>query len=228
MGAAASSDLPTFAALYAALPEAARARLARLAERDDPTLLTPHAAAPHPLPSAPVGVTMRLRHAEAREALRTVPRLQRKHYELIPRALAEADFFVNFFTHATVIVREEAPELLPPTEPEMWKGEDLSANSFEKMWQELSEEKKAAIAQLAARDSDVLLKPNPASPPPFPPLPIGFEVFIDQGSAVSALQLVPGLQNKLYVTTSGSGPGKLAEKDFWVNFLTHATVIACG
>lgn len=33
----------------------------------------------------------------------------------------------------------------------------------------------------AARDSDVLLTRNEASPPPFPPLPIGFEVFVEEG-----------------------------------------------
>jgi hypothetical protein len=30
-------------------------------------------------------------------------------------------------------VRETAPELLPPEEPEMWKGSDTTANSFEEV-----------------------------------------------------------------------------------------------
>ena len=59
---------------------------------------------------------MRLNHAAARDALSTVPRLQRKHYECIPKLLKEPEFFVNFFSHATIIVKETAPLLLPPAE----------------------------------------------------------------------------------------------------------------
>ena len=55
------------------------------------------------------------------EALAAVPRLQRKHYESIPKSLKEMDFWTNFFTHLTVIVREAKPELLAG-EPLDWKG----------------------------------------------------------------------------------------------------------
>lgn len=94
MGAEQSSDA-SFAELYAALPEEGRARINEMAERESTTLLSRHPAAPDPSPTVPVGITMRLRHAEAREALSIVPRLQRKHYEMIPKAIDEADFFVS-------------------------------------------------------------------------------------------------------------------------------------
>jgi len=142
---------------------------------------------------------------------------------MIPKSLEEPDFWTNFFAHATVIVAATAPELLPPPEPEMWKGNDEGHNSFEALWADLGDDKKSAIAALAARDSDVLLAANTTSPPAFPPLPVGFEIFVDEGAAVAALRLVPGLQAKFYSTTSGSGPKKLCEKDFWVHFFTHAT-----
>ena len=193
MGATQSTDT-SFATLYAALPDAGKDRLNQLAEKADTTLTEPSPSAPEPFPTVPLGITMRLNHAVARDALATVPRLQRKHYEMIPKTLDEPDFFVNFFSHASVIVAETAPQLLPPAEPEVWKGNDDGANSFEKVWAELSDDKKAAIAALTARDSDVLLSPNAASPPAFPPLPVGYEIFIDEGAAISALRLVPGLR----------------------------------
>ena len=222
MGAGQSADT-SFGELYTALPDVGRAQVDALAEKADTTLLQPHPAAPDPFPTVPVGVTMRLNHAVAQGALSTVPRLQRKHYEMIPKSLEEPAFFVNFFSHVTVIVKTSAPNLLPPPEPEMWKGTDESHNSFEEVWADLSDDKKAAIAALAARDSDVLLGPSTASPSAFPPLPVGFEIFVDEGAAVSALRLVPGLQAKFYAMTAGSGPKKVPEKDFWVNFFTHAT-----
>ena len=48
----------------------------------------------------------------ARAALLLVPRLQRKHYELIPKQLDEMSFWVNFFSHVTVLVASEAPDVL--------------------------------------------------------------------------------------------------------------------
>ena len=94
MGAAQSADI-SFSDLYAALPPEGRARLDALGERGDSTLLQPHPKAPEPFPEVPVGVTMRLNHAVARDALSVVTRLQRKHYELIPKSLDEPDFFVR-------------------------------------------------------------------------------------------------------------------------------------
>ena len=68
----------------------------------------------------------------------------------------------------------------------MWKGNDESSNSFEDAWATMNDSAKAAVAALAARDSDLLLEPNTASPPAFPVLPVGFEVFIDEGSSPCA------------------------------------------
>ena len=54
-----------------------------------------------------------LDHAAATAALKAVPRLQRKHYELIPKVMDEMAFWDAFFSHATVIVEHAAPHLLP-------------------------------------------------------------------------------------------------------------------
>jgi len=59
------------------------------------------------------GVSVALDHAAATGALGAVPRLQRKHYELIPKVLDEMAFWEAFFSHATVIVAETAPALIP-------------------------------------------------------------------------------------------------------------------
>ena len=99
-------------------------------------------------------------------ALAAVPRLQRKHYETIPKSLTEMDFWVNFFTHLTVIVREAKPELLAG-EPLDWKGVDGSdgPNSFDAVWAELPAEKLPADAadEPAAPPSD---DDTTAEPPP--------------------------------------------------------------
>ena len=60
----------------------------------------------------PVGVTVRLDSEMARAALLLVPRLQRKHYELIPKQLDEMSFWVNFFSHMTVMVGPKHAEFL--------------------------------------------------------------------------------------------------------------------
>ena len=60
----------------------------------------------------PVGVTVRLDSEMARAALLVVPRLQRKHYELIPKQLDEMSFWVNFFSHMTVMVGPKHAEFL--------------------------------------------------------------------------------------------------------------------
>ena len=69
--------------------------MAALAAKDDETLLKPHPAAPNPFPPVPIGVTVQLSHDVARACLSLVPRLQKKHYEMIPRRLSELDFWVS-------------------------------------------------------------------------------------------------------------------------------------
>ena len=86
--------------------------IVKLANRDDELLLKPHPEAPAPFPEVPLGVVVQLDHAAARAALQCVPRLQRKHYELIPKTLSEIDFWVNFFSHVTAAISKTAPELL--------------------------------------------------------------------------------------------------------------------
>jgi len=49
----------------------------------------------------PLGVVLGISEAAATSALVCVPGLQRKHYGLVPKQLAERDFWVNFFSHAT-------------------------------------------------------------------------------------------------------------------------------
>lgn len=97
-----------FAALHAALPEEAVAQMAALAERDNDTLLLPHPQAPVPNPMVPVGVVVKLDRASAMDALDLVPRLQRKHYELVrPSGLDEQDFWVNVRSLALAMVKRE-------------------------------------------------------------------------------------------------------------------------
>ena len=197
-----------FDALWAALPDDVKARVGELCTKESETLLNPNAAAPPPLPPVPVGVTVRLDHEVARAALGLVPRLQRKHYEMIPKQLDEMSFWINFFTHFTALVQEN----------NAWKGVD-GGDSFAAVWTELPEAKKGDVAALANRDNDTLLLPSLASPPAFPKLPVGVASFVDEGAAKSALESVQGLQYKHYTLV----PKKLDEKTFWVNFFTHAT-----
>ena len=66
-----------------------------LASKESDAILKPNPKAPGPLPPVPVGVTVRLDSEMARAALLIVPRLQRKHYELIPKQLDEMSFWVS-------------------------------------------------------------------------------------------------------------------------------------
>lgn len=207
-----------FDALWAALPDDVKARVGELCSKESETLLKPNSAAPPPLPPVPLGVTVRLDPDVARAALSAVPRLQRKHYELIPKQLDEMSFWINFFTHFTVLVAEKNADLLDVDLGDEWKGVD-GGDSFAAVWAELPEAKKGEVAALANKDNDALLLPSLASPPAFPKLPVGVANFVDENAAKSALGSVQGLQYKHYTLV----PKKLDEKTFWVNFFTHAT-----
>ena len=105
----ASSSTPSgageaFTERYAALPDGVHKAVEALCAKGDTRLLTAHPSAPSPFPAVPVGVVVRLSHETASAALACVPRLQRKHYELIPKHLTELDFFISFFSHLTAIV----------------------------------------------------------------------------------------------------------------------------
>ena len=235
----ASSSTPSgageaFSESYAALPAEVRTQVEALCAKGDMRLLKPHSSAPSPFPPVPVGVVVRLNHEVAIAALATVPRLQRKHFELIPKHLSELDFFISFFSHLTAIVDSQCPGAmdLPPEEAaeisaSSWRGDgatagsDGSDNSFAVAWKAMPDEKKALVANLAIKESEVLMLPNVKSPPAFPMLPIGMECFIDEHAATAALASVPGLQKKHYALV----PKKLEEKQFWVSFFTHVTAI---
>jgi len=216
MGAAESTT--AFADVWAALPPAALERAAALAAKESDALLAAHPAAPKPNPEVPYGVCVQLDKQAARAALACVPRLQRKHYELIPKKLAELTFWEHFFSHLTVIATEEAPQLLT-REVEMWKGE-APTGTFAAAWDGLPEEKRAAVAALATRESSALTSPPANAPAAFPIIPLGYENFVDECDAVYALQQVPALQAKLSVLV----PKKLTEKQFWTNFFSLATM----
>ena len=212
-----------FESFYTALPDHVHDQIEGLCEKGDERLLKPHSKAPQPFPPVPVGVVVRLSSAVAGSALTAVPRLQRKHYEMIPKALSEIDFWVSFFSHCTAIVMANCPENLAQLESEDWKGADESEgpNSFDATWTQLSDAQKAAVAALAAPDSDALLTANAGSPPAFPTLPIGIECFIDEKAAMAALTTVARLQRKHYELV----PRKLDERTFWVNFFTQMTAL---
>ena len=126
-----------------------------------------------------------------------------------------------------VMARVELSESAAATAETGWRGDgapadaDGSENSFEIAWKSMPDEKKALVAALASKESEVMLSPNVKSPPPFPVLPIGMECFIDEHAATAALAGVPGLQSKHYMCV----PKKLTEKQFWVNFFSHVTAI---
>ena len=237
MGAASSTSQAgeTFTTLYAALPEEAHEAVEALCAKADTRLLKAHPNAPLPFPPVPVGVVVQLNYEIASAALACVGRLQRKHYELIPKQLSELDFFISFFSHLTVIVDAMCPGAMTPTATEeaeeaavaSWRGDgaaadsDGSDNSFAVAWKAMPDEKKALIQGLASKDSAELLSPNVKSPPAFPELPLGMQCFIDQHAATAALSSVPGLQMKHYALV----PKKLDEKQFWVNFFSHVTAI---
>lgn len=222
-----SAAADSFRELYAALPDDVHDQVEALCQKDDTRILKPHPSAPPPFPPGAllVGMTCRLSNEVAAAALQVVPRLQRKHYEMIPKSLSELDFFICFFSHLTAIVDLNCPGAMTPDERgDEWKGIDEreGSNGFEAAWTALADEKKAACAALAAKESDVLLRPNASVPPAFPTLPLGMECFIDEAAARAALSTVPGLQYKHYTMV----PKKLDEKNFWVNFFSHMTAIA--
>jgi hypothetical protein len=212
-----------FTALYHALPDDAHDEIDSLCAKGDERLLKPHHAAPTPFPQVPVGVVVQLSHAMAGAALQLVPRLQRKHYEMIPRSLSELDFWISFFSHVTVIAQRHCPEALKAaTAREEWKGkrDGDGQSTFDAAWGQLPEAKQKAVAELCRRDSDVLLLAHPKSPSAFPALPLGMECFIDEVAATAALTRVDGLQRKHSMLV----PKKLDERSFWINFLSHMTV----
>lgn len=219
----AEQSTPTaFTVIYEALPDDAHDQVEALCAKDDDRLLKPHARAPPPYPPVPIGVTVRLSSSMASAALAAVPRLQRKHYEMIPKSLSEIDFWISFFSHLTAIVMDAVPEKLVEVEGAAeWKGVDGSEgpNSFDAVWTGLSDSKRAAVEALVTPENDALLKPSMASPPAFPQLPLGMECFIDETAATSALTIVKGLQRKHYALV----PKKLDERAFWTNFFTHMT-----
>ena len=235
----ASSSTPSgageiFTNRYAALPDSVHKAVEALCAKGDTRLLNAHPSAPSPFPPVPVGIVVRLSHETASAALACVPRLQRKHYELIPKHMTELDFFISFFSHLTAIVDSQCagamsapPESAAGTTDTAWRGDgspadgDGSDNPFAVTWKSMADEKKALVTALASKESDVMLSPNVKAPPPFPVLPIGMECFIDEHAATSALAVVPGLQSKHYMTV----PKKLGEKQFWVNFFSHVTAI---
>lgn len=213
-----------FEQLYAELPPEVRERIAALAAPGSEILLKPHASAPPPFPKVPIGVAVRLQSDVAQAALALVPRLQRKHHELTPRSLSETEFWCSFFSHVTAIIGAACPAALSALDEPAWKGVDARAetNGFDAAWAGLSDAKKAAVAALADRDSDVLAGPCLQAPAAFPPLPLGVEAFVDERAATAALASVPGLQSKHYLLV----PKKVDEKAFWANFFTHMTVAA--
>ena len=213
-----------FETLWASLPDDVQASVAALASKESDVLLKPNPKAPGPLPPVPVGVTVRLDSEMARAALLIVPRLQRKHYETIPKQLDEMTFWVNFFSHMTVLVGPKHAEFLEARQGELsWKGKDEheGSDSFAAVWAELSDSKKAEISKLAGKESNALLLPSLASPPAFPDVALGTANYIDETAAMSALRSVEGLQYKHYTLV----PKKLDEKTFWVNFFTHMTAL---
>merc|ERR1719231_2009270 len=119
-----------------------------LCEKDSSALLKPNGAAPPPFPPTLIGVKVQLDHDMASAALASVPRLQRKHYELIPKSLSELDFFISFFSHLTAIINTNCPDAFELAEEAegAWKDVDTTGeltNTFAEAWEAMSEEKRA-------------------------------------------------------------------------------------
>ena len=128
--------------MHNALPDQVD-QIESLCEKDD-ELLKPHAKASPPrrgrwAPSCASKTT-------ASTALRMVPRLQKKHYEMIPSASPKS---TPKFSHMTAIVAQ-APENLAQLELEEWKGKEEGdeANSFDAAWQQLTDAQRAAVEAL--------------------------------------------------------------------------------
>jgi len=227
-GASASAQADAFAAQYAELPDDVHDMVEALCERDSMALLKPNGSSPPPFPSTLIGVKVQLDHDMASAVLAAVPRLQRKHYELIPKSLTELEFFISFFSHLTAIVNTNCPDaFVLGEEPEgSWKGVDTAeaaTNDFDAAWLAMDDAKKAAVEAICTKESTALKAANPSAPPAFPTLPLGMKCFVDEAAATAALSTVKGLQYKHY---SLVGPNKLPEKDFWVHFFSHFTAIA--
>jgi len=224
MGAEQSSSAGAdFTALYESLPDDVCDQIEALCARGEDRLLKPHLGAPPAFPAVPVGITVRLSAATASAALAVVPRLQRKHYEMIPKAMTEMDFWISFFSHLTAIIEGNCPEKLGELALKAtWQGSTTgdNADSFTAAWSNLDQDKRDAVQALLSKDSDALLSPASASPPAFPTLPVGMECFIDQVAATAALKALPDLQKKHSLLV----PKKLDERAFWVHFFTRMTV----
>ena len=108
-----SAEAEAFAEKYNALPDDVHDMVEALCEKDSLALLKPNGSAPQPFPPSLVGVTIQLDHGMASAALAAVPKLQRKHYMLIPKSLSELDFFISFFSHLTAIVNVRAAAHAP-------------------------------------------------------------------------------------------------------------------
>ena len=105
MGAEQSSAAAgeAFKAFYASLPDDTHDQIEALCAKDDARLQKAHPLAPAAFPPVPIGITVRLSPGAAGAALATVPRLQRKHYEMIPKVITEMEFWVSFFSHLTSV-----------------------------------------------------------------------------------------------------------------------------
>ena len=210
--------------ILAALPDQALHRIHALCAKNDTQLRKPHPDAPPAYPAVSRGVAVTLDTDAAHEALKLVPRLQQKHHEMIPRFVNELAFFVNFFSHFTVIVQEAAPNLLARNGEYTWRGDasdDAGVTAFTNMWSSLGQDEREAIKGLADPLNDALMTFNQSSPQPFPPIAFGMRCFIDTKWCESSLINVPGLQRKFGKLV----PGKLDERNFWMNFSTHLTSI---
>ena len=169
-----------FGALYSRLPDDVHDQIEALCAKDDMRLLQANAKAPPPFPQTIVGMTVRLNPSIASAALAIVPRLQRKHYELIPKHLTELEFFISFFSHLTAIVEHNCPGAMALEEEVegSWKGvagSEDGSNSFDTAWAAMSDEKRKAFtcATRCRRDSDASLSAlSFLSPPHLPCTPL--------------------------------------------------------
>ena len=61
---------------------------------------------PSAIPKLPIGMECFLDEAAATAALTTVPGLQYKHYQLVPKKMSERAFWVSAFSHLTAIASQ--------------------------------------------------------------------------------------------------------------------------
>lgn len=155
MGAEQSTAGADFNTFYEGLPDDVCDQIEALCEKGEDRLLKVHSGAPPPFPMVPIGITVRLSTPMASAALATVPRLQRKHYEMIPKAMTELDFWISFFSHLTAIVEGNCPEKLQELAlTAAWKGSSAGKgpDSFSATWSKLEKGKQEAIAALVAKE----------------------------------------------------------------------------